>query len=224
MTAPRRKEPRRCALARPAAVASLLVDRRSAPSSLRAGLAHAFITGCAVGKPHRRSGTHTAVHHDPTFTRTARNASSRASHSSLPSTALSSWDGTSSRCQDAGRRALLAQAARQVGGRAGRGEQRRRRVEHDAEAELREPPDAEVGRLAVLGDVDQERRADAGAGDRLEVGLVARRVHEDQVGAERGVPPRALDGVAAAGDRERVGAGDDDRLGVAARVERRPAA
>ena len=39
----------------PPAVASLLVDKRCAPSSLRAGLAHTFITGADVGRPRRRS-------------------------------------------------------------------------------------------------------------------------------------------------------------------------
>ena len=80
---------------------------------------------------------------------------------------------------------------------------------------------AEIGRAPVLRDVDEQRLADARRADRAQLVLRARGVDEDDVGARGGVAVRARDRVLEAGHGDRIGARDDQRVAVGARVERR---
>ena len=107
-----------------------------------------------------------------------------------------------------------------VGDRAGGGEQRRDRVDHEREAELADAVERELRRLAAVDPVEHERHVGEGGGDRLDLLLGLRRLDEQRVGARLAVAPRALERAVEALDRARVGAGDDQQLAVAARLDR----
>ena len=141
------------------------------------------------------------------------------SHSSLPSVSLSSSNGimrgTIARVEPVSRSEAASslvdcEAANSV-------EVGYSAIEKPSRSKARR---AEVGRAAVLRDVDEQRLADARRADRAQLVLRARRVDEDHVRAGGGVAVRARDRILEARDGDRVGARDDQRVGIRARVER----
>ena len=87
------------------------------------------------------------------------------------------------------------------------------RDDHDMEAQLREPGDRQQRRLAALEHVDQLPSGQAPR-DFGDLRFAGRRVEERDVGARFDIRVAAVDRRVETFDGDRVGAGNDDEVGI----------